>query len=385
MNNHNENTFANMEFTGERVIPNMPELTHLYQEHIIRYMFASQFVKSKVVLDAACGTGYGSYLLYQKGAKTVIGIDISKEAIDYCNYNYKEENLEFKVDDCMKCHLDNSSFDVVVSFETLEHLKNPDTFLSEIKRVMKNDGMLIMSTPNKNTYPTGNPFHFNEYTETEFRLMLEKYFVNVTIFHQFYPPVMAVSKLGQTEEMLEIDNISQNVGSTDDSTLYFVAVCSDNALLNCVEKIFLFKNKTILQEEYPILKESIHILKNSIHKKNSQISELENKIKLMKNKKFGFNRNDYVERISELEELLKNANLRLENVHRSIRGKSVRTYAEDVLDKLYREILMRPPDELAIKHYLSLLLTNKISEEGLRKILMDSEEANLLYRGSLEH
>ena len=85
----------NVKFTGERLIPNLPELTFLYQEHIVRYLFASQFVRSKVVLDAACGTGYGSSLLLDKGAKKVIGVDISKDAIDYCNQNYKKENLEY--------------------------------------------------------------------------------------------------------------------------------------------------------------------------------------------------------------------------------------------------------------------------------------------------
>ena len=149
----------NVKFTGERLIPNLPELTFLYQEHIVRYLFASQFVRSKVVLDAACGTGYGSSLLLDKGAKKVIGVDISKDAIDYCNQNYKKENLEFKIDDCTKLNLNNSYFDAVVSFETIEHLKEPDSFLSEIQRILKRNGMLVISTPNKLTYQGSNQFH----------------------------------------------------------------------------------------------------------------------------------------------------------------------------------------------------------------------------------
>ena len=97
-----------MKFTGERFIPNKPELTNLYQEHIIRYRFASQFVRNKVVLDAGCGTGYGSYLLSQIGSKKVIGIDNSKRAINFCKNNFKAKNLEFKIDDCTKCHFKNS-------------------------------------------------------------------------------------------------------------------------------------------------------------------------------------------------------------------------------------------------------------------------------------
>lgn len=88
-------------------------------------------------MDATCGTGYGSSLLLEKGAKKVIGIDISKDTIDYCNHNFNKENLQFKIDDCRKLNLENLYFDVVVSFETLEHLSEPELFLSEIKRVLK--------------------------------------------------------------------------------------------------------------------------------------------------------------------------------------------------------------------------------------------------------
>ena len=162
------------EFNLERVLPNDERTKFLFQEHVIRYLFASQFVTSKTVLDAACGSGYGSSILLESGAKKVVGIDNSSEAIEYCEKNYKKENLEFKKDNCEKINLD-TQFDVAISFETIEHLKNQDNFLSEIKRVLKNDGIFIVSTPNTETYPSGNPFHSKEFTESEFKQFLGKY------------------------------------------------------------------------------------------------------------------------------------------------------------------------------------------------------------------
>ena len=174
-----ENISGN-EFNLERVVPNEERTKFLFQEHAIRYLFASQFVKSKTVLDAACGSGYGSSILMNAGAKKVVGIDNSSEAIEYCNKNYKKENIEFKIENCEKINLD-TMFDIIVSFETIEHLKNQDNFLSGIKRVLKDDGVFIVSTPNKENYPSDNPFHFNEFTESEFKMFLGKYFSNIII------------------------------------------------------------------------------------------------------------------------------------------------------------------------------------------------------------
>ena len=124
------------EFNLERVVPNDNKTRFLFQEHSLRYLFASQFVKSKTVLDAACGTGYGTSMMLDAGAKKVVGIDNSVETIEYCKKNYKKDNLEFQTEDCEKINLD-AIFDVVISFETIEHLKNQDAFVSEVKRIKK--------------------------------------------------------------------------------------------------------------------------------------------------------------------------------------------------------------------------------------------------------
>lgn len=372
------NSALDLEFTGERVIPNHPEIKHLYQEHVIRYMFASQFTKSKVVLDAGCGTGYGSFLLHEGGAKKVVGIDNAKDAIDYCNYNYKAKNLEFNLDDCTKCHLANLSFDVVVSFEVIEHLKMPDSFLSEVKRILKKNGIFVVSTPNKLTYLEDNQFHVTEYTEEEFRVMLGKYFSYVEIFYQSYPPALAIYKGGPNEGIEEIDIPDLGIHNNYDSALYFVALCYDKMPANSSSKLYLFNNKTLLQEEYPTLKKLIRKLEREVNTKNLEISRLKSEIKFNKSNSEGSKSvlyENYEKQINELQRLLDDVNNRLDNVYQSFTRDILHTHAEEILDKLYREILMRPPDELAIRHYLPRLINNEISEQDLRKILLESDEA----------
>jgi len=149
----------------ERIIPGAVPL-EVYLWHIGRYIFALKFISSDdLVLDIACGTGYGSYLLAKKGAKKVIGVDISKDAVNYAKTRYKSNNLKFLVGDATNMPINSSEIDVLVSFETIEHLKNPDEFLMECKRVLKDSGTLVLSTPNKYASlkkHVENPYHVNE-------------------------------------------------------------------------------------------------------------------------------------------------------------------------------------------------------------------------------
>ena len=115
------------------------------------------------VLDAACGEGYGSYLLKMWGATEVVGVDVSQTSIDKATTIFKCENLKFQCQNVETLQLPNHYFDVIVSFETLEHLDHPEKFLKEIRRVLKPGGTIIISCPNDPYYypdeETSNPFH----------------------------------------------------------------------------------------------------------------------------------------------------------------------------------------------------------------------------------
>ena len=110
-----------MDFTGERLVLGKKGIEQLEMEHLHRYNIISDLVKDKIVLDIACGTGYGSHILSQN-AKYVYGVDISKETIDYCNENYKQDNLSYMEGSISEIPIEDNSIDVIVSFETIEHV-----------------------------------------------------------------------------------------------------------------------------------------------------------------------------------------------------------------------------------------------------------------------
>lgn len=123
--------------------------------HIDRYEFAADYLKDKsndsfTVLDAACGTGYGSDILKRIEPKSIMGIDICSETINYANKKYGNMQCTFKVSDITDMNaFKEKMFDAVVSFETIEHIEMPTIFLENVKRVLKKEGILIISTPNK--------------------------------------------------------------------------------------------------------------------------------------------------------------------------------------------------------------------------------------------
>ena len=150
--------------------------------HLNRYAMAKPFCKGATVLDAACGEGYGSYLMKSWGAKNVEGIDISSDAIAFAKNQFKSEGLQYSLHTVEILPFEDNYFDLVVSLETMEHLENPELFLKEIKRVVKPDGVVILSCPNDNYYfekdKIKNPFHKQAYTFFEFQNLAEKYLGN---------------------------------------------------------------------------------------------------------------------------------------------------------------------------------------------------------------
>lgn len=165
-------------FQGANVI-DAGKLSPYWGEHAARYVFALPYIENKSVLDIACGTGYGIGFL-RKNAKFVTGVDVDLEAAKQARSECAT-NAEVLLGDGLKLPFADESFDVVTSFETLEHLHERSLFLSELKRVLKIGGLLLLSTPNAyytkpvNGKPT-NPFHVFEYKPEELRAELENHF-----------------------------------------------------------------------------------------------------------------------------------------------------------------------------------------------------------------
>lgn len=164
------------------------------RQHAARYRWACTFVHGATVLDAACGVGYGSVMMIEHGkAAKVIGMDLSEQAIGEARRRYNSvQNAIFCLGDVENLAFDDNSFDVYTSFETIEHVPHPERLLQEAVRVLKPDGILLISTPNRMvTNPgisiTGKPFnkfHLREWSFEEFESLLRQFFRNVEMLTQ---------------------------------------------------------------------------------------------------------------------------------------------------------------------------------------------------------
>ncbi len=158
--------------------------TELAQQHVWRYVFVSQYVKNRVVLDVACGVGYGSDYLSRCGAKQVIGVDFDQRSLQFARGAYVRPNLNFVNGNALTLPISDHSLDVVISFETIEHIREQEVFLAEIWRVLKMDGIFICSTPNTK-FSMGHIDHVKELTPAQFYRMLKTYFGKVEKYGQY--------------------------------------------------------------------------------------------------------------------------------------------------------------------------------------------------------
>ena len=171
-----------MEITGERFMPEVDADWTL--EHTHRYFLAREAAQGKVVLDIACGEGYGSRLLADVAAK-VVGVDISLEAVHHAAKKYTHPRLVFVQGSATAIPLADDSVDLVISFETIEHLAEHEAMLAEIRRVLRPGGMLCISSPDKYEYSDvpgyANEYHVKELYRDEFEDLLKRYFSHIQI------------------------------------------------------------------------------------------------------------------------------------------------------------------------------------------------------------
>lgn len=224
-----------MNFTGERYVTT--ESGEIEFEHYHRYLFAAQLCTGKKVLDVASGEGYGSELISQI-AESVIGLEISHEAIKHARATYPKNNLTFIQGDCAALPFEASTFDVVLSFETLEHIENQNLFLTEIRRVLKPGGILVISTPDREIYsPAGhkhNEYHVKELDKSEFFSLISSQFSDVVQAHQKATSGSIILNINGTSPDLEIfyraNNRSISSGQNIQRAVYLLAIASNSSV-----------------------------------------------------------------------------------------------------------------------------------------------------------
>jgi SAM-dependent methyltransferase len=237
------------EFTGERLIPGQVDVD-LLNEHLARYAFAVRLARGKRVLDAGCGAGYGSQELAQ-AAEQVIGVDVAAEAIGFARAHYQQPNLRFEQASCVALPYADSSFDLIVAFEVIEHLENWRDFLREARRVLAPAGQLIVSTPNKLYYTESrgaqgaNPFHVHEFEFEEFRDELQSVFPHVVMFLENHVE-------GVTFQPHEAGNaVEARVDSgapVAEESHFFVAVCAHGPHVGDSTFIYVPRAANVLRE-----------------------------------------------------------------------------------------------------------------------------------------
>lgn len=220
-----------LEFTGERFTPEC--VREIWYEHYHRYAYAQPLARGKRVLDAACGEGYGSALV-AAAADSVLGLDVSAQAITHARARYGLPNLRFEQADVTALdHLPAASFDLILSFETLEHLFAQETMLQGFRRLLAPGGLLLVSTPDKRNYSDipqfQNEHHVRELYREEFEALLAGIFPYRRLFAQKLLFQSALWALDSTEGWPSAAVLSREGELREGlayAPLYYIAVCA---------------------------------------------------------------------------------------------------------------------------------------------------------------
>lgn len=260
-----------MDFTGERFVPSLEEKQIKY-EHLQRYHAIKHLVDGKTVLDAATGEGYGASILSET-ASQVYAIDIDRASIDRASRTYSKSNLAYLEASIERLPFPDLSMDVVVSFETIEHVgaELQSAFLKEIARVLKHDGLLIISTPNKAVYSDArsfnNPFHVKEFYKQEFVDFLKLYFPRVQLYHQKNEIISLLTDMSVQETLR---HIALELNESNDEGTYLTAVCSRGEIRNAS-----IGSAIVFPCEYQRMLQRIVELQEEVEERNQHIRNLD--------------------------------------------------------------------------------------------------------------
>ncbi len=317
-------------FTGERFLPGIND-TKLEIEHYQRYLSVERLVKNKIVLDAACGEGYGSDIL-ARYAKKVIGIDLDNETINRAKVKYKNrDNLTFQQGNIEKLEIEDCSIDVVISFETIEHVSEDiqKNFLNEIDRVLKDDGIMVMSTPNKRVYSDlhnyNNEFHIKEFYYKDFLEFLHEKFQFVQLYNQSFKVFSIIDSCNREEE--DIVYYSKDRSYNSDGK-YYIAIASHKK----IERVSLSCLYVDNQNEYEENIERILTLQKEEENRNLHIQKLDKElhgreITIQELQKENSDRNKHIKKLDDEIQILQkeeeNKNLHIQRLDKELHSREV--------------------------------------------------------------
>ncbi len=215
--------------TGERLLPEHYRGRLVHAEHVARYRLATQLAGAKRVLDAACGEGYGSGMLRAAGAESVTAVDLDSATVAHAR---KRHGIDALVADIRSLPFDDDAFDLVVSFETIEHVEDPGRALDELSRVLAPGGLLMISTPVAGQYLVENEFHVREFEHDEFLAALRGRFAAVRPLFQhnwLTSAILEDASMVQSdgESVLALDLAKVSPVPVGDE-LFLIALCGED-------------------------------------------------------------------------------------------------------------------------------------------------------------
>ena len=237
-------------FTGERFTPEC--VREIWYEHMHRYALVRQIAAGKRVLDVACGEGYGSAMVAAV-ARSVLGVDVSADVIRHARSRYGlRPNVEFREGDATALDLGEQRFDLVLSFETLEHVEAQDGLVSGLAKAMADGGCALISSPDKATYSdaTGyrNEFHVHELYRDEFVELLSRHFRHVRLYGQrlrFHSAIWALDAQRASALMQTAHADGRVEQDQPHAPIYFIAACAQReADLPALPGLALFDDAT---------------------------------------------------------------------------------------------------------------------------------------------
>ncbi len=205
----------------ERFVPDEMRGQLVEAEHMARYTWAAALCSGRRTLDVGCGVGYGAELLNRAGAAEVIAIDNSSTALDLAR-SVVSSGVTCELGDARDLPHPDGSFDLVVCFELIEHVDEQELVLDELARVLRRDGLLLISSPNRNRYMPGNPHHRHELVRAELQALLDARFSSARIVSQH---VMLASVLSWSDApSFDGAAVERMTAPEADDELYLVAM-----------------------------------------------------------------------------------------------------------------------------------------------------------------
>jgi SAM-dependent methyltransferase len=261
---------------SERFVPDKDTGRLIEAEHLARYRWAAQAAAGRRVLDAGCGTGYGAKLLAEAGAHEVVGVDLAAGVLEAVAPSMPEQ-VRLEAGDLRQLSYEAGSFELIVCFEVIEHFEEPLVVLDELVRVLGQNGVLLISSPNRGVFPAGNPHHHHEFEPQELHEALCARLRNVRLVRQndylLSAALLDASVLARDGATLDGIRLDKLVGEEVGRELYTLAVAGNGPLPD-LDQLGVLTGTLEFREWLSVFDEQTE----AIRRKDNYIGELEARV-----------------------------------------------------------------------------------------------------------